>query len=89
MSRSENDDVYEDVLDLSRRQIYVSQQDAVASRGVIQRSPETNIVGEKTGCASEPCHNGADCYRDAIASRGYSCRCRVGFYGTFCDHGQS
>jgi hypothetical protein len=56
---------------------------------------ETSTAIERTttkrpverGCEKQPCHNDADCSTDPIGPRGFSCRCRPGFYGILCEFG--
>ena len=36
-------------------------------------------------CASNPCHNGAECVDD---DNGFSCSCAAGFTGELCDSGR-
>jgi hypothetical protein len=49
-------------------------------------STTTNRPVER-GCEKQPCRNDADCSTDPIGPRGFSCRCRPGFYGTLCEYG--
>ena len=41
---------------------------------------------ELSGCASNPCQNGATCF-DQNGGSGYACLCPAGFEGTNCENG--
>lgn len=46
------------------------------------------IISNLTECVGAQCMNGGTCVTNVMASGGYECVCRKGYYGPLCDQSQ-